>query len=101
MLLLQVALTEKAEEHLAHMSSLTSLNISGTDWTSFRLWRSAATGQLQRTVTLPYTAAAKVSSRNGYVTYSDSDDSDKSEGSEASVNWIGEVGYITSEYDAD
>ncbi|EFJ44109.1 hypothetical protein VOLCADRAFT_95758 [Volvox carteri f. nagariensis] len=98
----KVALTEKVEEHLAHMSCLTSLEISGTDGTAVRVWRSAATGQLLRTVTLPYTAAAKVSSRNGYVTYSDSDDSGaKSEGSEASVNWMGDTGYVTSEYDAD
>ncbi|KXZ43535.1 hypothetical protein GPECTOR_87g396 [Gonium pectorale] len=41
-----------------------------------------------------------VSSRNGYVTYSDGDDSDD-KSSEASVNWLGELGYVTSEYDAD
>ncbi len=94
----QVALTEKAEEHLARMAGLNSVEITGTDGTVVRVWRSPANGQLLRTVALPY-SAAKVSSRNGYVTYSDSDDSAKSEGSEASVNWMG--GYVTSEYDAD
>ncbi|GLC51855.1 hypothetical protein PLESTB_000555800 [Pleodorina starrii] len=97
----KVALTEKAEEHLAGMTALTSADISGTDGTAFKVWRSATDGQLLRSVTLLYNTTAKVSSRNGYVTYSDSDDSAKSEGSEASVNWMGEVGYVTSEYDAD
>ncbi|GIL42542.1 hypothetical protein Vafri_506 [Volvox africanus] len=96
----KVALSEKAEEHLARMTCLTSLEITGTDGTSFRVWRSTATGKLLRTTALPHTTGAKVSSRNGYVTYSDSDDS-ADEGSEASVNWMGEVGYVTSEYDAD
>ncbi|GIM07899.1 hypothetical protein Vretimale_11940 [Volvox reticuliferus] len=96
----KVALTEKAEEHLARMTCLTSLEITGTDGTSIRVWRSTATGKLLRTIALPHTTAAKVSSRNGYVTYSDSDDS-ADEGSEASVNWMGEIGYVTSEYDAD
>eukprot|EP00198_Chlamydomonas_reinhardtii_P009489 XP_001698826.1 predicted protein [Chlamydomonas reinhardtii] len=74
-----VSLTEKAEEHLAHMPCLVSAHISGTDGTTCR-----------------------VSSRNGYVAYSDSEsDGGDSDGSEASVNWRGASGYVTSEYDAD
>lgn len=95
-----MALTEKAEEHLGRMAALTAADITGTDGTHCRAWRSPASGQLLYALALPYTAA-KVSSRNGYVNYSDSDNSVASEGSEESVNWLGDYGYVTSEYDAD
>ncbi|GFR45084.1 hypothetical protein Agub_g6460 [Astrephomene gubernaculifera] len=103
----KVVLTEKAEEHLQYMPHLQTADITGTDGTTCRAWRNKDSGRLLTSLSWPYEAAAavrqhgKVSSRNGYVTYSDSSELANSEGSEASVNWMGEVGYVTSEYDAD